>query len=113
VPIACSSPSPSAAPITPTPSTIRLARVDRRTNSSSPQLGEPLLAAAYQDESLQVAAVRLENRRLEAFDPALLLLAPVVSERLVEDLEALGLKPANRRAPPDEQSQRPPCTLLS
>ena len=50
------------------------------------QLGEPLLAAANQKESLQIAAVRLENRRLKVFDHALLLQAPVVSERLAENL---------------------------
>jgi hypothetical protein len=76
------------------------------------QLGELLLASAKHHESVQVAAVRLENRRLEAFDHALLLQAPVVGERLIEDLQALGLTPANRRTPPDKQPRRPPCSLL-
>src|SRR5829696_9033115 len=48
------------------------------------QLGELLLATANQDESCDVASVRLQNHRLEAFDHSVLLQTPVVLERFVE-----------------------------
>ena len=48
--------------------------------------------------------MRLEEDGLEVLDLALLLQAAVVGQRLVEDLERLGLATSNDLTPADEEA---------
>jgi hypothetical protein len=54
-----------------------------------------VLVAAQQEEPAELAAVRLEQDRLDALDLALLLQPRVILEDLVEHLGGLPLAPPN------------------
>jgi hypothetical protein len=69
-------------------------------------------AAAEQHEAAEIAAVRPEERRLEALDLAPRLQLPVVLHRLVEDLHRLPLAAADGVTEADKEGRvrhlRPP-----
>src|SRR5207244_632972 len=78
------------------------ARVQPVEVVAPPHPPEPLAVAAEEDEPAEVAAVRLEQDRLEALDLAPLLQPRVVLHRLVEHLDRLLLAAAGRDAEADE-----------
>jgi hypothetical protein len=72
-----------------------------------------LRAAADQNKAGEIAAVRVEQARLEALDAAILLQLAVVPDALVEDLDGTLLAPTHHLAPADEETgvghEEPPC----
>ena len=73
-------------------------------NSGSVCTAVHLLArAADEREALEVPAVGLEQRHVEALDAAVGLELPVELDDLAEHVEALGLPPGHNGAPSDEQ----------
>jgi hypothetical protein len=60
-----------------------------------------LRPALQHDRAAQIATGRVKNGHVKAFDPALLLKAPVVLQRVVVDVKGALLTPARNLSPPN------------
>ena len=94
----------------------RAPRVEAQELIARPQPVERVLLALEEQEAPQVAAVRLQDDRLEALDLPSLLQLGVVLGHLAEELQGLLLAPARRCPPADEECpprhRRTSCPML-